>query len=104
MSNPRSHYHTTSRKASQREIAKAQEAAISSARARIVRRHRHESWAEIAKSIGLPKTTVRFFAERGYLPKRKDILLKLLTKGGPHRAVIVQEVRRDELGRFAKRQ
>ncbi len=103
MSNPKPHYHTGVQKASQRKSSQAREADISSARARIVRRHQHESWAEIAKSIGLPKTTVRFFAERDYLPKRKDILLKLLSKGEPHRAVIVQEVRRDDLGRFAKR-
>lgn len=80
------------------------EAAIAKARTRLLERSEKESWGQIARSLGLPWSTVYHFAKRGYTPKRIDLLAKLVGKEVYRSGIIIQEVHRDNHGRFAKRE
>jgi hypothetical protein len=79
------------------------EANIAQARSRLLERSGKESWGQIARSLGLPWSTVYHFAKRGYTPKRPDLLAKLVGKEAYRSGIIIQEIHRDDHGRFAKR-
>ena len=83
-------------------VGRPDEALILKARNRLVGLNSSGlSWNVIARSLGLSFSTVYHFAKRGYVPKRLDLLAKLIATA--RMSIIVQEVHRDDYGRFARR-
>jgi DNA-binding IclR family transcriptional regulator len=78
------------------------ESKVLEARLALCRRSETESWSEIARSVGLPKSTVYHFAKRDYLPKNPKALARLIGRRAYDVGTIVVRVRRDGSGRFAK--
>lgn len=75
---------------------------VVAARDRFLERSKEESWAEIARAIGVPKSTLYHFVKRNYLPKNQATLVRLIGKDAYRTGTIVVQVHRDGSGKFVK--
>jgi hypothetical protein len=85
-----------------RKVTFSDEERIATARVRLLARHKSETWPAIGRSLGLPGDTVRLFASGRFTPKTREVLAMLTTPSTHRHGVLVIEIHRDELGRFAK--